>query len=50
MYNEKINQSFKKIDLSIKNKLSLLNLNLINVGNLVYFPDNILKIKKILID
>ncbi len=49
LYNEKINQSLKKLHLSIKNKLNSFNINLLNVANLINFPDNDIKIKKILV-
>ncbi len=48
-YKEKIDESLKKLHLTITNKLSILNLNLENIGNLINPPDNILEIKKITI-
>ncbi|MAV63625.1 MAG: exodeoxyribonuclease VII large subunit [Candidatus Marinimicrobia bacterium] len=48
-YNEKLNQSFQKLYLSIKNKLNIIYLNLSNIGNQIEFPDNNIKIKKLLI-
>ncbi len=47
LYSEKINQLLNKLHLSLSNKLNFLNLDLLNLGNLINSPENILKIKKI---
>ncbi len=47
LYSEKINQLLNKLHLSLNNKLNFLNLDLLNLGNLINSPENILKIKKI---
>ena len=49
LYNEKVNESLKKLHISIKNKLNFLNLTVVNLGSLISSPENILHIKKILI-
>ncbi len=47
LYNDKISQSIEKLYKSIKNKINLLNLSLLNIGNSINAPDNNLRIKKI---
>ncbi len=49
LYNEKIHNSLQKLHLTVQNKLNFLNLNLSNISNLINSPDNLIKIKKILI-
>ncbi len=49
-FNEKISESIKKLHLSLKNKISLLNLNLLKTSNLINSPENNLKIKQVLIN
>ncbi len=46
-YSEKINESLNKLHLSIKNKLNLINLNILNIGSSINSPDNLIKIKKL---
>ncbi len=46
LYNEKINESLKKLHFSIKNKLNIFNINLINTSKLIRSPDSIIKMKK----
>ncbi|MDC3131381.1 exodeoxyribonuclease VII large subunit [Pelagibacteraceae bacterium] len=46
LYNDKINESYKKLYNSISNKLKFLKLNLLNFSNSVNSPDTIINIKK----
>ncbi len=49
LFKEKIDQSFKKLDTLLKNKVSLFNINLLNIGKFINFPNTNIKIKKLLI-
>ena len=45
LYNDKINESLKKLQLSINNKFNIINLNFLNISNSISSPETVLKIK-----
>ncbi len=48
-YNDKLNDSLKKLNLLILNKINFFRLNFKNISNLIHSPESSIKIKKIFI-